>query len=784
MSLSLNKAAEYFLKFYYAAKGLIPERENIKSLSGGKIEIEGEISYPIPIKGIQPVSLGDILKPNQERIDEIIRLLGLRTLHPKYNERNLILKVINNFAAYVHLLPASEDHHHQTPGGLLAHSLDVALGALKIASSKDLMPKGYPDEEAIRKECYRYAVFVSGLLHDVGKVFSDMRVLSTHDGCQWQPRIEPLTTWAVKNKVERYKVEWLPERVHKKHESVSTYVMNHILPVEAKEYLLECKLDDMFHEIDSAIGFYAERKGFIYDSVRQADSISTARSFSGDTDPMLGHRIMSLSSQIIRAIHRNRNKWRINENSGEVWVVHRQVFLTHPLTIEHIRDDLIANDVATPADVTVLMNIMLEQHIVANPDPNSRLVFWLPGEFTPEEAYRIQQASINGTDNSLWLPMYRLKWYSYYFGDMPLPDSAPGIMSLNKDSHMILYSNNADPLDMPAPKAKAATSKPSIAGVLSPGASNVNQSPALTPSVQAVVNEQPKGEGVVTTEPTIEQGRSESASSQQATQSNTQTLKPKKSDSSVAAATTKVSKPKQPKKSAPNAPGTITLKPAKKEPEPIVEMVEPVKESEPVAAASSNSDSNMQDMIEFIQEQSKQGVMLIREFKDGHWVNITRMSDFSFKTEADVIGTLKDIGFIVECSQRYDPLAKKAFAITHKRGGDTESLLSEEAITKLGIGNDGESSNVDGFDIASMQKPESSMMQDQSSTVYSIIEKAKLLNIITTTDDVIEQEHVLRVRLGWIREVMGNQRTGLDQAWIDSVKVMIGKKAYIEITKR
>ena len=47
----------------------------------------------------------------------------------------LYMPVLRKFAAYAHLLPASEKHHHDAQGGLLSHSLEVSVGATRASSA-------------------------------------------------------------------------------------------------------------------------------------------------------------------------------------------------------------------------------------------------------------------------------------------------------------------------------------------------------------------------------------------------------------------------------------------------------------------------------------------------------------------------------------------------------------------------------------------------------------------------------------------------------------------------
>lgn len=44
---------------------------------------------------------------------------------------------------YMHLLPASQFHHHNGIGGLFAHSLQVATARRKARQAEGLQPKGY-----------------------------------------------------------------------------------------------------------------------------------------------------------------------------------------------------------------------------------------------------------------------------------------------------------------------------------------------------------------------------------------------------------------------------------------------------------------------------------------------------------------------------------------------------------------------------------------------------------------------------------------------------------------
>lgn len=84
--------------------------------------------------------------------------------------------LLQRFTEFVQLLPASESHHHAQPGGLIVHGLEVADYALHARNAWRL-PLGADAQEQLQHAArYSYAVLIAALLHDIGKVMSDLKV--------------------------------------------------------------------------------------------------------------------------------------------------------------------------------------------------------------------------------------------------------------------------------------------------------------------------------------------------------------------------------------------------------------------------------------------------------------------------------------------------------------------------------------------------------------------------------------------------------------------------------
>ncbi|GKR51850.1 MobH family relaxase [Aeromonas caviae] len=411
----------------------------VKTVSGKTVVPNGVYYSPMPIIGIQLLSIDDVLAPHAKTINDIVKRSGLSDGHPQFNPNKLIHGVIWRTAEYVHLLPASEDYHHIEAGGLLSHSLEVAKTALGAAYNTDLPAKTHSDLETIRRSRYFYAVFIAALLHDIGKVFMDVRVYSVDNGnLMWEPRLESLTAWALKHGVNSYRVEYRPGRA-KSHERAANYVLSAVLTNEAKEYLLACKTDDMFTEIDEAISHYAERDSYIAQALRQGDSYSTLQDIKGRHSRDTGRRNYSLATHFIHACQRLTPNWKINQRSGMVWTIGGDAYLAFPNALNTIMQDIAVHGVKAPKDVHEVYNLLVEQHIVEATDSTTRCSFWMPGEYTTEQAFTAQENIAIKRVGQDWIAVVKLKSVHYAFGSGVMPESRPGVLLLSREGNMLHF---------------------------------------------------------------------------------------------------------------------------------------------------------------------------------------------------------------------------------------------------------------------------------------------------------------------------------------------------------
>src|SRR5581483_11177521 len=163
------------------------------SASASNIDAEEIPRYPPFMRGLPAASMSRLMATQQELINRLRQTLGL--------ERDifdsLIMPVIQRYVAFVHLLPASEAHHHRGAGGLLRHGLEAAFFAARASEGIVFLPFGTPRERHELEPRWHVAVALAGLLHDLGKSVADVTVTDRDGRTEWQPYLQTLLEWAI-----------------------------------------------------------------------------------------------------------------------------------------------------------------------------------------------------------------------------------------------------------------------------------------------------------------------------------------------------------------------------------------------------------------------------------------------------------------------------------------------------------------------------------------------------------------------------------------------------------
>ncbi|QCF28129.1 MobH family relaxase [Hydrocarboniclastica marina] len=393
--------------------------------------------YPPVARSIIAEPIDGILYRNRERILQINEALGL----PDDDFDRLLMPVIRNFASFVHLLPASENHHHRGSGGALKHCLEVAFWSARAAEDVIFCLNGDPSTRRKVEPLWRAATCIAGLLHDAGKPIADVEVRD-EEGNQWHPLETHLYDWLRKNRINRYYLEWREGR-YKRHETFTQRAFDRIVPSEIITHLMAHDRNIVYRISDAYYGL--DDGNHIAKIVAWADHESTRRDVAQDVELRTGsdfnygipvHRhLFSAARRLISS-----GKWKVNEPGAKVWHCSEGTFLVWkhalPELIEEVKKEVgvnLRNEPDEIADEMVQRNMAKPKYIDGQePDSDDELgAYYLYWVITPK-------VLTEGRDpESVKLTVLKLDTADRLFANEQPAEAEIRIWSTNQDGQVI-----------------------------------------------------------------------------------------------------------------------------------------------------------------------------------------------------------------------------------------------------------------------------------------------------------------------------------------------------------
>lgn len=342
-------------------------------------------SAPVEINSQGLVSLTgkELINQNQYRINTVKHIRRSLSLTQEAWE-NHYLFAIHRFAEVVQEHPASKLHHHSRNGGLLDHTLEVVLKAVRLSAGYILPPGAEPEEIYMNDSRWRFGIFIAALLHDVGKIISDQETVykdSNGRYVKWQAWNGHIPFGC--GYVYRYR-ETNGENFHGLHEKVGITLMPLILTPAASDWLSSDRR--LLSQIMNTLSVSATGAGVVGEIIRKADRASTAE----DLDPSTGVNQAEekpLHIKILEGLQSLAGEGNLKRNlpGAALWVTEEYTFVVAKSVMEQVRNHLLASGhKGIPQSPTRLMQILNEhKHTVR-----------------PSEEFDACQAIVNDTQRS------------------------------------------------------------------------------------------------------------------------------------------------------------------------------------------------------------------------------------------------------------------------------------------------------------------------------------------------------------------------------------------------
>ncbi len=323
----------------------------------------GQLAYPPVDPGIAVRSADEILHAH----DELIRRIKLSYGADHDTFSNDLLAVMQRYARYVNLLPATPDNYFSGVGGLLRMGLEIAFYALQATDGQIFSGRATISNRRQLEPRWRQATFIAGLCSELHRTLSHLRV-TTANGNEWSPYLMPLTDWLQQQRADRFSVRWLPNAQETR--SLAVFALPHILPAERLHHLAHGNAVVVPHLMASVTGMPVYRDQNIVDQlVRHAAALVIERDLQVRADragkPLRGSHLEQHLMDALRRLVQSNSGWMPNTERSRVWYGQDGLYIVWPNSVLDVTRLLEADRLpGIPTSPDTILEILMETGVI------------------------------------------------------------------------------------------------------------------------------------------------------------------------------------------------------------------------------------------------------------------------------------------------------------------------------------------------------------------------------------------------------------------------------------
>src|SRR5277367_5287270 len=188
--------------------------------------------YPLAARGLPAISVAAVTAPHASWL---LRLQDAYGAEDSVFARD-IGSVVERYAEFVHLLPATADSYFRHAGGLFRMGLEIGFYALQATDGAIFSARATVSARAHLEPRWRYAAFVAGLCSELHRALNHLTVRNEH-GAEWPAYQLPLARWLQQSQSQRYYLRWVHAPATTR--ALNILALNQIVPAALMQYLAQ-----------------------------------------------------------------------------------------------------------------------------------------------------------------------------------------------------------------------------------------------------------------------------------------------------------------------------------------------------------------------------------------------------------------------------------------------------------------------------------------------------------------------------------------------------------------